>query len=195
MRNLPGVVNFLHLKEVDSTQTLAKGLAETGAEHGTLILADQQTAGYGRMGAAWHSPSGGIYFSLILRPSFSPQLLAEFNLMAAQAVAVALRKETELDLSVKPPNDILARVNREEEYKKICGILAEARTDLKGQVQWLILGVGLNVNCVLPRELPHAASLYSLTHRVYHIGRLLRTLLQAFDLKYKAFAQEHSPKK
>lgn len=127
-------------RETDSTQTIARRLANDGVGEGAVILAEGQTRGKGRRGRSWFSPPGqGIWISIILRPSISPFQSGRICLTSALAVAEAIREITGLPALIKWPNDIL--IGR----KKVGGILIEmmAETDL---VKFIILGIGVNVN-------------------------------------------------
>ena len=127
---------------VDSTNTLAKTMAREGAPHGTVILADHQSAGRGRLGRSFDSPAGaGIYMSMILRPDCPPTEL--MHLTCAVALAVCDGVETSLGFrpSIKWINDLVA------EGKKLAGILTELSIDPKtGLVDFAIIGIGLNCN-------------------------------------------------
>src|SRR2546430_15855128 len=89
---LPGVTRLVRLPTVDSTQAVARRLADEGAPDGTLVWALEQTAGKGRMGRRWRSAPGGLYASWLLRPKFSPDRLAELSLACGQALAEAMRE-------------------------------------------------------------------------------------------------------
>ncbi len=132
-----------------STNSKAWELAGDGAGAGTLVVADSQTGGRGRMGRSWWSPPGtNLYFSLLLRPDITPHQAPLLGLSAAYSMAELL------DLQVKWPNDLVTAHG-----KKLCGFLAEMELD-GGQVAFVILGVGLNVNqTVFPQDLPLATSL------------------------------------
>src|SRR5208282_2185345 len=118
---------ILHLTETESTQDLGKGMAQDGSPEWTLILAERQTQGRGRIGRRWTSPKGGLYFSLILRPHVSPKRLGELSLGAAEAAARAVISVSGLETAIKPPNDVLARPrSTPQPWKKVCGILVEA---------------------------------------------------------------------
>jgi BirA family biotin operon repressor/biotin-[acetyl-CoA-carboxylase] ligase len=128
--------------EVESTQVIAQKLAREGAPSGTLVVADQQTAGKGRMGRKWHSQAGtGIWMSLILRPDIPLASTPQLTLLSSIAILKGIMNETNLDIGIKWPNDLLI------EGKKIAGILTElsAETD---RVNHVIIGVGINVNQV-----------------------------------------------
>ncbi len=124
-----------------STNKTAKEMAIAGAEHGTTIITDCQTAGQGRYGRAFYSPAGhGIYMSMVLHPGqlglHTPTLVTA---LAAVAVCEAIEAITEKNPQIKWVNDIYL------ESKKICGILTEAVTDFEsGNIQWIVVGIGIN---------------------------------------------------
>lgn len=129
-----------HYEEIESTNNIAKGKAEENAPEGTMIIAESQTAGKGRLGRPWFSPKGkGLWFSLILRPRVNPREAGKFTMLAAVAIAKVLREKYGLSVGIKWPNDILYQ------GKKLCGILLEIKAEAD-MVDYLILGIGLNVN-------------------------------------------------
>jgi len=149
----PGLEQKIHyFSEIGSTMDAARELAKKGAGEGTIVIAEAQTHGRGRLGREWLSPKGGIYFTLILRPKISPVNAPRINLMASLAVAVTIRKLFGLDAGLKWPNDVLI------EGKKVCGILAEmdAETDV---LNFVNLGIGINANTSIPRFEKTATSL------------------------------------
>ncbi len=142
---------IISYEKVDSTNTVAYGLAEKGMKEGAVIFAEEQSAGKGRHGRVWLSPpKGGIYMSCILRPKITPNEIPRITLLAAVAVAKAVRKTTGLEAMIKWPNDILAN------DRKICGILTEMKAE-QDSVDFIILGIGINVNSK-PRSAPKGAS-------------------------------------
>ena len=187
--NLPGIALLLHLKEVESTQTLARLLAEQGAEDRTMVWADRQTHGRGRLNRKWDSGIGGLYFSLILKPQFSPSRLTDLSLMTAHAVAFALSRQTDLETVIKPPNDVLG-INKGK-AKKLCGILTEASGNSR-RLDWAIIGVGINVNNT-PHHLPAASSLKALTGKYWDLKTILRTFLDEFNKSYIRFPESSHP--
>jgi BirA family biotin operon repressor/biotin-[acetyl-CoA-carboxylase] ligase len=143
--------SVISYRKVDSTNIVAYGLAEKGMKEGTVILADEQDKGKGRHGRHWSSPSkGGIYMSCILRPSIAPNEISRITLLAAIAVAQAIRDITSLDVNIKWPNDIMI------DHKKLCGILTEMKGE-QDSVDFVILGIGINVNTP-KNELPKGAA-------------------------------------
>ncbi len=127
-------------EELGSTSDRAKQLAEGGAGHGEVVVAERQTAGRGRRGRSWSSAAGqGVSFSVILRPEALPPARApELTLVAAVAICDALR-QAGVEAGIKWPNDLLAG------GRKIAGILTEMAAEAD-RVQWVVIGVGVNVN-------------------------------------------------
>jgi BirA family biotin operon repressor/biotin-[acetyl-CoA-carboxylase] ligase len=126
-------------QELGSTNDRAKELAAEGAEHGECVIAETQTAGRGRRGRTWISPPHkNLYFSVVVRPELPPARAPELTLVASLAVCDTLR-QAGVDAGIKWPNDLLAS------GKKIAGILTELATD-PDRVQWVVVGVGVNVN-------------------------------------------------
>jgi BirA family biotin operon repressor/biotin-[acetyl-CoA-carboxylase] ligase len=187
----PGPV--LRLTETESTQDLAKAMAQAGSPEWTLILAECQTKGRGRMARRWASPKGGLYFSLILRPQLSPRRLGELSLLTAKAVARALVSIPGLEAAVKPPNDVLVRRSQEPTlpFKKVCGILIEAASG-SSVTEWLVIGVGINVNNRIPSHLLNAASLSGLCGREFDLHNLAIGVLSHLKTSYRAYGQTTS---
>jgi BirA family transcriptional regulator, biotin operon repressor / biotin---[acetyl-CoA-carboxylase] ligase len=131
---------LLHYREtVDSTNRVAMGLAREGATEGTVVLADCQTAGIGRLQRAWQSPPGcNLYLSVILRPAVAPSEASWITLLAGVAMAEAIASICPAGVGIKWPNDVQIR------GRKVCGILTEMAT--AGESRAAIVGIGLNVN-------------------------------------------------
>jgi BirA family biotin operon repressor/biotin-[acetyl-CoA-carboxylase] ligase len=125
--------------DVESTNTVTRNLAKVGAQEGTVVLAEAQTQGRGRLGQEWFSPSGvNLYCSVLFRPSFHAREAPRFSFIASLAVVDAV-KELGLDAAIKWPNDVLVQ------HKKVAGSLVECATRDEG-IEYLVLGVGVNVN-------------------------------------------------
>ncbi len=123
-----------------STNDLAMQMAREGSPEGTVVIAEEQTRGRGRLGRSWYSPKGtGIWMSIILRPTCAPAATTAVTLVAAVAAARAIEIETGLKPGIKWPNDLLLS------GRKACGILTEISAELD-RVNYLILGLGVNVN-------------------------------------------------
>lgn len=125
---------------VESTQTIAHQYVQQGAKEGHVIVADEQTAGKGRLGRKWHSRNGtSISMSIILRPDLPPQKTPQLTLLTAVAVIRAIKQVTGIDCQIKWPNDVLIN------GKKIVGILTEMHAE-PDVVHSVVIGIGLNVN-------------------------------------------------
>lgn len=180
----------VRLHSVRSTQDHARRLAERGAPDHTLVVAERQTRGRGRMDRDWSSGRGGVYFSLVLRPDASPRRLASLSREAGRAVARAVRAASGLSTRVKPPNDVLARLPGGP-WRKVAGILIEAMTDSSARLQWVVVGVGINAANRLPAGLDHAATLSELAGRRLAPGPVLR---RAVSELLKTFAAWDRPR-
>jgi BirA family biotin operon repressor/biotin-[acetyl-CoA-carboxylase] ligase len=180
--NLPGVAQVLRLPETDSTQTVARFLADQGAADRTLVWAERQTGGRGRLDRAWESKPGGLYATLILRPKLPAARLGEISLLTGQAAAAALARLTKVETAVKPPNDVYAAAGRAKP-KKLCGILCEAAGG-QTRLDWLLVGLGVNVNNAV--SVPTATSLKKLTGRAWKVEDVLAAVLGDFWRLYDA---------
>ncbi|TWT07643.1 biotin--[acetyl-CoA-carboxylase] ligase [Planococcus sp. CPCC 101016] len=129
-----------YVESCPSTQIIAHKLAQEGAEDGTVVLTETQTAGRGRLARKWDSAAQkGVWMSIILRPDVVPQKAPQFTLVTAVAVVRAIEEVTRLQPKIKWPNDVLLN------GKKCTGILTELQSDADG-IQALIIGIGLNIN-------------------------------------------------
>ena len=143
-------------KSLKSTNETAKELAVSGADHGTIIIADHQTAGRGRYNRSFFSPPGcGIYMSFILRPSQCSLPSSAYTTYTAVSVCEAIEEMTDAMPQIKWVNDIFI------DGKKVCGILTEAVTDFEsGCIQWIVVGIGINFttsDTEFPEEIRHIA--------------------------------------
>ena len=133
--------NLYYFNTIDSTNTRAKQMAAEGAPHGTVLVADCQTGGRGRMGRSFHSPAGsGIYLSMILRPECPAQDLMHLTCAVAVAAADGIEFATGLRPGIKWTNDLVVR------QKKLGGILTELSLDSQGNAEYAIVGIGINCN-------------------------------------------------
>jgi BirA family biotin operon repressor/biotin-[acetyl-CoA-carboxylase] ligase len=133
---------------VDSTQNYLRRLALSGAPEGTVVITLEQASGKGRMGRSWSSPRGGLWFSLLLRPSLQLRDLPKLTLLFGVAIAEAV-EDLGVKVCLKWPNDLLAG------GKKVCGILMETSAE-PDRVEYALVGVGINTNfpnAALPEEL------------------------------------------
>jgi BirA family biotin operon repressor/biotin-[acetyl-CoA-carboxylase] ligase len=169
---------------LDSTNNCAKAVAGVGALEGTVVVADQQTAGRGRLGRIWESsPGENLMFSVVLRPNITADKLNLLPLYVAVAVSQAIERMTKLKVECKWPNDIL--VNK----KKVAGILIEGSTK-QNTVEYVVVGVGINVNqTTFSRDLSAKATSIKLeTGRDFDRAKLLREVLTSFESSYGAVA-------
>ena len=178
---------IMHFDEIDSTNREAGVLARKGAPEGTVVLAEAQTAGRGRLGRTWNSPAGvNLYLSLVLRPALAPADVAALALVGAVAVAEAILETTELRSGIKWPNDVLLG------ERKVAGILTEMEAEAE-RVRFLVLGIGVNLNSTtrdFPPELRSTASSLRIASR-HRVDRAAFTgaLLVALERHYETFLQ------
>jgi len=175
----------IHFSEIGSTQDVAKQMVVKGASEGTLIIAEGQTKGRGRLGRTWLSPQGqGLYLSLILRPHISPIHAPKITLMVAVAIAHAIEEITPVKAQIKWPNDVLIS------HRKVAGILTEIDAEMD-RTNAVILGIGININndtSSFPRELRNTVtSLRMETGREISRLELLQTLLLEIENLYETF--------
>ena len=169
-------------RKVKSTSDWAKKLAKMGAEEGTVTVAETQTGGRGRFGREWASPRGGLWFSIILRPKLKAREAVKLVFVASLAVAKVLREKCKLETETKWPNDVLVN------GKKICGILAEMNTKT-GNVDYVVLGVGVNANFRVEDALPAsvrttATSIQNELDRKIRLDSLFKWLLEEIEATY-----------
>jgi BirA family biotin operon repressor/biotin-[acetyl-CoA-carboxylase] ligase len=170
--------NILFLEKVGSTNTLAIDIAEKSNE-GTVVLADSQERGRGRLGRTWISPPGtNIYMSVIIKPALGTENVTLITIMAAVSCAIALRRLTGLDITIKWPNDLVLN------NKKLGGILTELKIYEK-KIIFAIIGIGINVNVdvdVFPEEVRQiATSLRKETGKVYSRTEIVAEILNEID--------------
>ncbi|MEG3225401.1 MAG: biotin--[acetyl-CoA-carboxylase] ligase [Methanobacteriales archaeon Met13] len=182
--------NIHYFPEVDSTNEVAKKLAEEGAVEGTLIIAESQSRGRGRHGKRWLSPEGGVWMTIILRPNIPPVKAPHLTLLTGVAVAQTLKNEFQLDVGIKWPNDILIG------DKKVCGILTEAAAD-QGELNYVVVGIGIDLNVDLelfpPKLREGATSLqFELEKEVYGV-ELVQIFLKNFEDIYEKFKEDKFP--
>lgn len=174
-----------YFDELDSTNIRISELAKDGAKHGTVVVADKQTAGKGRRGRTWESPAGtNLYFSILLRPEIEVEKAPMLTLIMAYSVAKVLQEEWKLEVSIKWPNDLVIS------GKKICGILTEMVLD-ESQIGHVVVGTGINVNVTkFPEELSDkATSLYLESKVIFDRKKLLNEVLKEFWKQYNNFLE------
>jgi BirA family biotin operon repressor/biotin-[acetyl-CoA-carboxylase] ligase len=166
---------------LSSTMDLAAELALKNAPEGTVVIAESQSRGRGRLGREWFSPRHkGIYFSVILRPKVAPLQAPVFTLLSAVSVCEAVKRASGLDAQIKWPNDLLL------ENKKIGGILTELNAEMD-EVRFVVIGIGINVNNEAKSLLPHATSLKEEAGLALSRVSLLQEILRALEENYLVF--------
>jgi BirA family transcriptional regulator, biotin operon repressor / biotin---[acetyl-CoA-carboxylase] ligase len=178
----------IHFEEsLTSTQKIAHRLSYDGVAEGTLVVAEEQTTGRGRLDRAWYSPKHtGIWMSMILRPQIPPSQAPQLTLLAAVGVVQAIQEVTGLEPDIKWPNDIL--INQ----KKIVGILTELQAETD-RINSVIIGIGINVN----QELNHfPESLHSIASSLaiekgekIDRAKLVQVILFKIEKLYKEYLQ------
>ena len=172
-------------EEVDSTNTWGKRLAEEGAPHGTLIVADEQTQGRGRRGRSWKSPKGtNISMTLILRPDLEPSRASMLTIVMGLSVAQGLKELLELPIEIKWPNDAVLNGH------KLCGILTEMSAQID-YINYVVVGTGINVNLPeIPEDLKEiATSLLIETGHTVNRAEVIGAVMRAFARNYESFIE------
>ena len=182
------IVNFHNV--VGSTNELAKEIALSGGEEGTVVVSNKQTRGMGRSARKWESSEGGLYLSVVLRPNVGREELSILPLISCLAISKAISTTCLIETSVKWPNDVLI------DGKKVAGILTQ--TSIKDDKKdYVIVGMGINVNNPV-KELSHdirrkSISISEAVGSDLDRGELLRNLLSFLDLHYHGFLQGAGP--
>lgn len=175
---------ILRYSSLPSTNSEASRLALEGAPEGLCIVADEQTAGRGRLQRQWISPRGaGLYMSMILRPRQALETWPVLTLMSAVAVTDTLKRTDKVQADIKWPNDVLVQ------GRKICGILAETHEAADDRL--LVLGIGINLTATaFPPELRETAtSVAEVTGKMVDHEIILTTLLKSLSRYYELFQQ------
>ena len=172
---------IFHIETTSSTNEKAYELAEKGAPEGAIVIAEGQTGGKGRMGRKWVSPKkGGVYMSVILRPKMDLDEIPSVTLIAGTAIIDAIEKACGIKAGMKWPNDIMI------EGKKVCGVLTEIKAQ-PDMVDFLVLGIGVNVNTPEDKLPPEATSLKAHTDKDISRVAFVRELLFSLDKTYSLF--------
>ncbi len=180
--------HLIFLPQTDSTNRRAHELGEGGDPEGTVIIADQQSAGKGRLGRVWVSPPGvNLYASILLRPPLSPRFAPQLTFVSAVATAHAIAAVSGLSPRVKWPNDILLN------GRKVAGLLNEMSAETE-RIHFVILGIGVNLN-MNAEQFPERA-LYPATSVSLEAGQpvsrlaFVRELLRQLDTLYALFLEQ-----
>lgn len=173
---------YYYVKNVDSTNQLAKKLANEGVAEGTVVVAEEQSTGKGRLQRGWYSPPyKGMWLSMILRPEFLPQEAPKMTLLIAVAIAKILNRRG-IPAGIKWPNDILL------DGKKIVGILTELSAEME-RIHYVVVGTGLNINITedeMPKEIREVAtSLYAFTGKKWNRAEIIADFLLEVEILYE----------
>jgi BirA family biotin operon repressor/biotin-[acetyl-CoA-carboxylase] ligase len=172
------------LSEIASTNTRAMEMAANGTPEGTVVIAETQTGGKGRLGRKWFSPKGNLYLSVVLRPDIPIHKAPLITLMGAVAVASAIRTTCGLSAGIKWPNDILIS------NKKVSGLLTEMSAE-QDRIRHIVLGIGVDVNMEMG-EMPNEVRCLTTTLAAEAGAKINRTalfqqLLRDLEIGYKKF--------
>lgn len=179
-----GKRSIYYYESIGSTNDRAYELAEAGEPEGTVVISELQTHGKGRMARKWASPkSGGVYMSVILRPDLETDEIPAITLIAGAAIIRAIEKVCGLGAGMKWPNDIMIK------GKKVCGILTEIKAQ-PDRVDFLVLGLGVNVNTSAGKLPPEGTSLKIEGSGHVSRARIIRSILGQFEDDYFRFKKE-----
>ena len=182
--SLPGISKIVCLEEVESTQAVARELAMEGTAEKTLVLAETQTAGKGRLGRVWESKAGGVYMTLLLKPETGLRFLPDLSVLSGEAVAETITALYGIKTRIKKPNDVYAFYPRRAKWLKISGILTES-SSINRTASWLLLGVGVNLNNAV--ELDTAVSVKAIKGVEVSREEFLREFFKIFWLRYSSW--------
>ncbi|MEC9063642.1 MAG: biotin--[acetyl-CoA-carboxylase] ligase [Thermoproteota archaeon] len=171
-----------YFEEIDSTQSFAQNIAADKKENGTIIIAEKQTAGRGRLERKWTSPKGGIWFSLIIHPKFDVSSSTLIPILSAVALSKSIKSSLGIDTEVKWPNDITMK------GKKVAGVLVDASFQTNS-IDYLILGIGINFDIdakKLEKKLSKTPNFYGINSlRKKEDKTPPKTLLKEFLLQFE----------
>jgi len=189
------------LDRVGSTNDVAKDLASKGAPEGTVVVADEQTAGRGRMTRRWVAPPGtSLLISILFRPDLSPQQANRLTMLCSMAAADAVEQMANLAVALKWPNDLVVASRHPRStsttWRKLAGVLTE--TGLTGrELDFVVVGVGINVNVpanTLSELAPDATSILAETGRSVDRSALLISFLKTVEQRYEQLGRGHNPR-
>lgn len=163
-----------YFEELDSTMNHAKIMARKGCPHFTVVIAEKQTKGRGRLDRVWKSEKGGLFFTVILKPDINPCFAFLFNFAASLSMCEILEEKTKIEVKTKWPNDLL--VNE----KKLVGILSEIETEAD-TISFLNIGIGLNVNNTVSEYEKGAVSLKEIAGKEFFRKEILSLFLDRFE--------------
>ncbi|MEA1966751.1 MAG: biotin--[acetyl-CoA-carboxylase] ligase, partial [Thermodesulfobacteriota bacterium] len=173
-KNREKKIHFFHT--TSSTMDSARKIAKNNGDHLSVVIAENQTKGRGRLNRTWFSSPGGLWFTIILKPDLPPPLSFKVNFAASLSLVRTLNRLFKIDASVKWPNDILVK------GKKLAGLLSEMET--KGDmISFVNIGIGLNVNNSPKKNEPKAISIKDITGKKVSRKKILSSFLDEFESK------------
>lgn len=189
--------DILTFGSLGSTNDYLKELARAGAPEGTVVIAREQTAGKGRLGRAWASPPGGAWLSLLLRPKIALEQAGCISILLGVALAQAMREEWGGSVGVKWPNDLYISSKVREfassqscptGFRKLGGILIELSSQAE-RIEWLVAGIGVNVNNEPPAQVPATSLAHELDRKIA-LEEFFGVALKAIERDYQRFLIE-----
>lgn len=176
---------IIHRETTHSTQLIAHQLAQDNAEHGTVVIADEQVKGRGRLDREWYSAKNkGVWMSIILKPTISPHFAPQLTLLTATVLADVIQRATGLEPQIKWPNDILIN------GRKTAGILTEMQAE-QDRINYVVIGIGINTYHKeedLPEKLRNkVTSLKLATGMELDINKFLQDIFSTFETSYSLY--------
>lgn len=191
---LPGIRKIIFVDEAVSTQDMAREISVESDMENSLIIAEVQTEGKGRLGRDWSSEKGGIYMTLVLKPEIECRFLSELSLFSGEIIASALASFYGIKTRVKKPNDVFAYYPKKKKYMKIAGVLTTSASINKSP-DWILLGIGININNQIPRTLSSGAvSIKQINGSAADRGKFLKHFFEMFWKEYAEWQVEFENK-
>jgi len=194
INTLPGIRKIIFVDEALSTQEMARDISSESDMENSLVIAEVQTEGKGRLGRDWSSEKGGIYMTLVLKPDIECRFLPELSLFSSEVIASALASFYDIKTRVKKPNDVYAYYPKKKKYMKVAGALTTSASINKSP-DWILLGIGININNQIPRALSSdAASIKQISGSAQDRGKFLKHFFEIFWKEYAEWQVEFENK-
>ncbi|MBU2530333.1 MAG: biotin--[acetyl-CoA-carboxylase] ligase [Elusimicrobia bacterium] len=194
INTLPGIRKIIFVDETLSTQEMARDISSESDMENSLVIAEVQTEGKGRLGRDWSSEKGGIYMTLVLKPDIECRFLPELSLFSSEVIASALASFYDIKTRVKKPNDVYAYYPKKKKYMKVAGALTTSASINKSP-DWILLGIGININNQIPRALSSdAASIKQISGSAQDRGKFLKHFFEIFWKEYAEWQVEFENK-
>ncbi len=194
INTLPGIRKIIFVDEAVSTQDMARDISAQSDMENSLVIAEVQTEGKGRLGRDWSSEKGGIYMTLVLKPEIECRFLPELSLFSGEIIASALSSFYDIKTRVKEPNDVYAYYPKKKKYMKVAGVLTTSSSTDKNP-DWILLGIGININNQIPRALSSdAVSIKQISGSAQDRGKFLKHFFEIFWKEYAEWQVEFENK-